>query len=108
MLGARRYEKMMTIPPLPTAGSINDWLTCLGEQLVLAGGFTDQLDLQWLSEVFTKSYAELRIEQGDRWIKASLLLYSVLVKCSDNGPDKALKRLLDNERRMSMAPSVSG
>ena len=36
------------------------------------------------------------------------LLYSVLVNCSDNGPAEALKRLLDYEQRMSMAPAVGG
>ena len=51
VISKSKYDKMAT-PVLPHPGGIPDWMSAIGEQLVTAGGFTDQLELQWLNEIF--------------------------------------------------------
>ena len=61
-IGARKYENM-PVPPLPVPGGIRDWMAALGEQLVIAGGYTDQLELEWLFAVENAPEKDLEVEK---------------------------------------------
>ena len=72
---SKAYEKL-EVPPLPNPGRIKQWLMAIGESLVRTSGVTsDEVEIEWLHEVYEKTFEELgQLSPDPRLRKADLQL----------------------------------
>ena len=74
---SKSYEKV-NAPKFPSAANCMNWMIQLTTNLTMAGGYTDQAEVQWLKEVRTKTFEELADGGSERMRKADLALAKAL------------------------------
>ena len=69
----RSYETL-ECPAFPQYGDMEDWMTQLRHNVVASAPYTDLIEIKWLNECTTKTFAELACAGSARLKRLDLML----------------------------------
>ena len=76
-VSSRAYEKLVC-PSFPQYGDMKNWMTQLKRNVVAVAPYTDMIEIVWLNECLTKTFAELADAGSPRMKRLDLVLSKCL------------------------------